>query len=278
MAAVRTAVFYSGSLLNVPLWQLTPVHAQQAFDQLARRCAVAPACARFYHPAADLATVARRLRAHPARATIWGPNGQPQPVTISLTGFLNAIIDEYLSSPDTAVLLPQDLHAFAHGQWATVINKRGFASALSSAPTQLQKITLRCSDAWAAMNPAAIAPQARPSVFTPALAAGRVARQGTRSGRMTRGCPGSCAATSQSCSSTAPPTQPTRQPTPRPHRPPCPTPCWSRSGGSHEVAATGCITALSTAFILAGKPANRARWAACARTMGHYYPAFPAAP
>jgi len=31
-AHVRTAVFYSGSLLDVPLWQLAPVHAQQAFD------------------------------------------------------------------------------------------------------------------------------------------------------------------------------------------------------------------------------------------------------
>ena len=49
-------------------------------------------------------------------------------------------------------------------------------------------------------------------------------------------------------------------------------------GASHEVAPTGCIPAQTTAFILAGKPASRARWAACARTMGHYYPAFPAAP
>ena len=49
-------------------------------------------------------------------------------------------------------------------------------------------------------------------------------------------------------------------------------------GGSHEVAPTGCIPAQSTAFILAGKPANKARWAACARTLGHEYPAFPPAP
>ena len=103
---VRTAVFFSGSLLNVPLWQLTPVHAQQAFDQLAHRCAAVAGCARFYHPAADLATVADRLRAHPARATITGPNGQPQTVTISLTAFLNAIIDQYLASPDGGAAAP----------------------------------------------------------------------------------------------------------------------------------------------------------------------------
>jgi hypothetical protein len=49
-------------------------------------------------------------------------------------------------------------------------------------------------------------------------------------------------------------------------------------GGSHEIAAGGCLSAQATAFILAGKPANRAAWAACARTLGRDYPAFPPAP
>jgi pimeloyl-ACP methyl ester carboxylesterase len=279
-AHVRTAVFYSGSLLNVPLWQLTPVHAQQAFDQLARRCAAASGCARFYHPAADLATLARRLRAHPARATIWGPNGQPQTVTITLTAFLNAIIDEYLASPDTAVLLPEDLHAFAHGQWATVINKRGFVSALSSASTQLQEITLRCSDAWAAMNPAAIAQQARLSLFTPALAATAAWQQQLCaiwphdpgvSGIVRSNVP--VVFVNGTADPADPPANVAAAPATMPN-----ALLVSIPGGSHDVAATGCIPALSTAFILAGKPANRARWTACARTMGHYYPPFPPAP
>ena len=170
-AHVRTAVFYSGSLLDVPLWQLTPLHAQQSFDQLARRCAAAPACARAYHPAADLATVVNRLRAHPARVTVTGPSGKKQTLTITLTAFLNAVIDNYLSSPDTSVLLPKDLHAFAHGQWAKVITERRLASQIPSGPTQLQEITIRCGDAWAAMNPAKIAQQARLSLFTPQMAA-----------------------------------------------------------------------------------------------------------
>src|SRR6516225_1210181 len=80
-AHVRTAVFYSGSLLDVPLWQLAPLHAQQAFGQLARRCAATPACARAYHPATDLSTIVTRLRAHPARVTIHGPGGKTEMVT-----------------------------------------------------------------------------------------------------------------------------------------------------------------------------------------------------
>ena len=49
-------------------------------------------------------------------------------------------------------------------------------------------------------------------------------------------------------------------------------------GGSHQVAPAGCVPAQSTAFILAGKPADRARWAACIRALRHAYPAFPPAP
>jgi pimeloyl-ACP methyl ester carboxylesterase len=207
-AHVRTAVFYSGSLLDVPLWQLTPLHAQQAFDQLARRCAAAPACARAYHPAADLATVVNRLRAHPARVTITGPRGKKQTLTITLTAFLNAVIDAYLSSPDTAVLLPADLHAFAHGQWAKVINERGLASAAAAGPTQLQQITIRCGDAWAAMNPAKIAQQARLSLFTPQMAATAAWQQQLCAiWPHDREYPEWCAATSRPCSSTAPPTR-----------------------------------------------------------------------
>ena len=80
---VRAAVLDSGSLLNVPEEQLDAAHAQQAFDQLASRCAATPACARSYHPAADLATILARLTAHPAQVTVPGPGGQHQTLTIT---------------------------------------------------------------------------------------------------------------------------------------------------------------------------------------------------
>ncbi|MGE5134875.1 MAG: alpha/beta fold hydrolase [Gemmatimonadota bacterium] len=281
-AHVRTAVFYSGSLLNVPLWQLTPLHAQQAFSQLARRCAAAPACARSYHPAADLATVASRLRAHPARVTITGPSGKKQALTITLPAFLNAVIDDYLSSPDTAVLLPGDLHAFAQGQWARVISERGLASAASSAAdtSQLQMITIRCGDAWAAMNPAAIAQQARVSLFTPALAATAAwQRQLCAVWPHDAGVSGVVHSNVPAVfvNGTADPADPPANVASAPRTMPNAL-LVTVPGGSHQVTATGCIAAQSTAFILAGKPPGRAAWAACTRTLGHHYPAFPPAP
>ena len=278
---VRTAVFYSGSLLNVPLWQLTPVHAQQAFDQLAARCAAAPACARFYHPAADLATVVNRLRAHPARVTITGPSGRRETVTIPLTAFLSTVTGSYLSSLDTAVLLPEDLHAFARGQWAKVIAERGFASAIRPpAPTQLQEITIRCGDAWAAENPATITQQNRLSLFTPGMAAEAAWQQQLCvlwphdpgvSGVVHSTAP--VVFVNGTADLNDPPANVAAAPRTMPHALLVTIP-----GGSHEVAAGGCLSAQATAFILAGKHANRAAWAACARTLAQQYPAFPPAP
>jgi pimeloyl-ACP methyl ester carboxylesterase len=279
-AHVRTAVFYSGSLLDVPLWQLTPLHAQQAFDQLARRCAATPACARAYHPAADLTTIVTRLRAHPARVTITGPSGRPQTITITLTAFLNAVIDAYLSSPDTAVLLPEDLHAFARGRWAKVIAERGFASAAAAGPAQLQQITIRCGDAWAAMNPARVARQARVSLFTPALAATAAWQQQLCA--IWPHDPGVSGVVHSTVpvvfvNGTADPADPPANVVAAPRTMPNAL-LVTIPGGSHEVAPTGCIPAQSRAFILAGTHANRAAWAACTRTLGHEYPAFPPAP
>jgi pimeloyl-ACP methyl ester carboxylesterase len=167
---VRTAVFDSGSLLDVPLWQLVPTSAQQAFDQLVSRCARTPACAAHNNPKADLATVVRRLRAQPVRVDAPAAVTSQQTITIDLPGFLDFVIDGYLASPQTTVLLPADLHTIAQGDWPAVLRRRasmiGGTVQASLAPTQLQQITIRCSDAWAAMNPPHIAAQAPRSLFT----------------------------------------------------------------------------------------------------------------
>jgi pimeloyl-ACP methyl ester carboxylesterase len=162
---VRAAVLDSGSLLNVPEEQLDAAHAQHAFDQLAARCAATPACARSYHPAADLAAIVARLTAHPARVTLPGPAGQHLTLTVT-AAMLPGLVDIELSSIQTAVLLPAALHALAQGQWSQVISGLGITTASDtlSGPISLQNVTIRCSDAWAAMNPATVSRQG-PSVF-----------------------------------------------------------------------------------------------------------------
>ena len=162
---VRAAVLDSGSLLNVPEEQLDASHAQRSFDQLAARCAATPACARAYHPAADLATIVARLTAHPARVTLPGPGGRHLTLTVTAAMF-PGLVDVELSSIQTAVLLPAALHALALGQWSPVLSRLGITAASDtlSGPISLQAVTIRCSDAWAAMNPATVSQQG-PSVF-----------------------------------------------------------------------------------------------------------------
>jgi pimeloyl-ACP methyl ester carboxylesterase len=280
-AHVRTAVFDSGSLLDVPLWQLTPTSAQQAFDQMTRRCAADPACNRAYHPAADLATVVAALRAHPAPVTVTGPGGQQMTATIDLGGFLNAVIDDYLASSDTAVLLPADLHALARGQWAQVIRERGFASAASPtpAPDQLQKLTIECSDAWAAVDPAQIRGQAGTSVFAPATAA-RAAGQKALCAIWPHdaGVSGTVRSTAPILflNGTADPADPPANVAVAPRTMPNAV-LVSIPGAGHSVVATGCVLTETTAFVQAGVPANRANWAACTRALRGQLPAFPSA-
>jgi pimeloyl-ACP methyl ester carboxylesterase len=158
---VRTAVLESGSLLDVRLWQLVPTAAQHAFDELVARCKADPVCGATYNPAGDLATLVARLRAAPVTVDLGGGSTQ----LVTLPDFLNGIIDGYLATPQTAVLLPGDLAALVRGEWADVLTKRssslngGGSAASGTASLQVQEATLECSDEWAQVDPAAVAAQ-----------------------------------------------------------------------------------------------------------------------
>jgi len=278
---VRTAVFLSGSLLNVPLRQLQGVHAQQAFDQLAARCAATPACNRSYHPAADLAAIVTRLRAHPAQVTFTGPGGQQETITVTLNQFLNFVESAYLDAPETAVLLPGDLHSFARGQWAQVIAERGLAAAAASAmtaqPVQLETVTLACSDAWAATNPAQLSPASSfPFASLDAVTAAWQQQLCTLwphdpgvSGVVRSTVP--VVFINGTADPTDPPANVAAAPRTMPNALLVPAP-----GGTHNPASAACLSTQATEFIQAGKPADKASWAACARALGRALPAFPA--
>ena len=278
---VRAALLDSGSLLNVPLEQLDSVHAQQAFDQLARRCAATPGCARSYHPAADLAAIVARLTAHPAQVTIPGPGGQHQTLTITVPLF-TGMLDTQLSSIQTAVLLPAVLHALAQGQWSQVIAKLGLTTAdLPGGPISLQAVTIRCSDAWAAMNPATVGQQG-PSAFAPEVT---VKADGFHA---------LCAVWPHDpgVSGTVHSTVPVvfLNGTADPGDPPAnlagatatmPNALLvSVPGIGHATLEwnphPGCLLAATTAFIRAGQPASPAPWNACTRALAQELVPFPA--
>jgi len=278
---VRAAVLDSGSLLPVPEEQLDAAHGQKAFDQLASRCAATPACARSYHPAADLAAILARLTAHPAQVTLPGPGGQHQTLTVTgpmVTGWL----DTQLTSIQTAVLLPAVLHALALGQWSQVIAKSGLTAAdLLGGPVSLQDVTIRCSDAWAAMNPATVGQQG-PSVFAAEVT---IKAEGFHA---------LCAAWPHDpgVSGTVRSTVPVvfLNGTADPGDPPASVAAatatmpnallvavpgighWTLNWNPHP----GCLLAATTAFIQVGQPASPAPWDACTRALASEPTPFPA--
>jgi pimeloyl-ACP methyl ester carboxylesterase len=279
---VRTAVLDSGSLLSVPLYQQGAVHDQQAFNQIASQCAATSACARYYHPAADLAAILARLNAHPAHATVPGPGGQHQTVTVTALAFVS-FVESYLGEAQTAVQLPAILHALTRGQWSQVLARLGLTTAdlTPAGPTSLQDATIKCSDAWAAMNPATVSQQG-PSAFTPLITA-QAERQHALcsawphdpgvSGTVRSAVP--VVFLNGTADNTDPPANVAGATTTMPN-----ALLVSVPGTGHWIlnnaTGSGCLLAATTAFIQAGRPASPAPWNTCTRALAQQPVPFPA--
>ena len=264
---VRSAVLDSGSLLDTPLWQEAPLHAQEAFDLLVRRCAASPSCARSDDPAGDLQDVLAQVR---------GSSG-------AVDGVLNAIDDDYLGKSTAAVLLPGDLHLAAQRGLTALARKRKswFASSSSSPP--LMSLTIECGDAWAAIDPGAVGD----STFAPMMVA--------RSEYLATLCPiwPHQAGVSGSVHSSAPVLflNGTADPTDPPANVAGATRTMPNAlvvavpGSAHwvlnaswnwGVRTPACLVDGVATFIDAGRPASRRAWDACTTSIAKDVPGFPA--
>lgn len=271
---VRTAVLDSGSLLDVRLWQLVPTSAQQAFDALVRDCAASPACAGAYDPAADLSTLVDRLSATPEMVDL----GDGRTMTVDAPGFLGAVIDAYLATPETAVLLPRDLQAMVRGEWADVLRARGLLPAATedeAALTQVQTLTIRCSDEWAQMAPDLVAAQAG-SLFTPnTLARARWQEALCAVWPHDDGVGGTVEASVPVVflNGERDPADPPANVAPASRTMPASL-SVTVPGGGHGVV-DGCIADEMIAFIVAGTAPDPAAWSACTDTLRDVAPSFP---
>ncbi len=267
---VRSAVFDSGSLLDTPLWQEAPLHADQAFDLLVRRCASTPACAQSYNPAADLTTVLAQLRANPD----------------SVATFLSALDDDYLAKSTAVVLLPADLHLAAVSGLPALAHKRqSLLGSQLSQPTPLMPLTVECGDAWAAIDPKAIA---QSSTFAPMMV--------VKSAYLSAICPiwshdpgvsGTVRTTVPILflNGTADPTDPPANVAAAKATMPNAV-LVSIPGSAHWVlsaswnwgsATPACLLNNIATFVDSGRPANRSSWDACTATIAKLLPRFPAA-
>ena len=86
-------------------------------------------------------------------------------VPIDLPTFMGMVISTYLGSEQDSVSFPKDIHAAAHGDWSAILN---LFSSYAAGPTSIpvMSITIRCSDAWASLDPSRVAAVAPSSPFT----------------------------------------------------------------------------------------------------------------
>lgn len=164
-AHVRAAVLDSGSLLDVHLYELVPRSAQQALTSLFARCQASPTCAATYPTLqADFAAVTAHLSTAPIPSTVVDPTIGGV-VSLDVPTFMGMLIDTYLASAPGSVSFPKDIHAAANGDWTGILNVFA-ASNTGPASILIMGITIRCSDAWASLDPNRVAAVAPGSPFT----------------------------------------------------------------------------------------------------------------
>jgi pimeloyl-ACP methyl ester carboxylesterase len=207
--------------------------------------------------------------------------GSSRTVTITAAPFLSFVSD-YLGEAQTAVELPAILHALALGRWSQVV--AGLGATADLAPpgrTALQAVTIECSDAWAAMNPAT-ASQQGPSAFAPmvtaqaeylhALCSAWPHDPGV-SGTVRTAVP--AVFLNGTADLADPPANVVAATATMPN-----ALLVSVPGTGHWTLANatqpGCLVAATTAFIQAGRPASPAPWDACTRALAQDLVPFPA--
>ena len=145
---VRTAVFDSGSLLDVRIFERVAPNAQRALELLFARCAADTACSTAYPKLRrDFATVQARL----ADAPIPVP-GTPVPLTPAT--FASAV-EELLATSAGKAVLPRVIHLVATGRIgraATLVPTDAPAGTSQLA----YQLLIQCNEPWASRRPKAV--------------------------------------------------------------------------------------------------------------------------
>jgi pimeloyl-ACP methyl ester carboxylesterase len=167
-AHVRTAVFDSGSLLEVRIFEHVAPNAQAALEQLLARCAADTACGTaFPQLRREFASVQARL----AKTPIAVPGA-----TVALTPATFAmVVEELLASTEGKAILPRVIHLVATGQVGRAATLVPSDAAQDTSELAYQ-LLIQCNEPWASRRPADVARLASGSFFAPAaqLQAGRL--------------------------------------------------------------------------------------------------------
>ncbi len=156
---VRTATLGGGSLLDTPVFERWAHNGQQALDNIFERCQADAACQdAFPNLREEFAALLARLAGQPATDTYTNP-GDQQPGTITYTpDFWAAVIRHMTKDATNDASLPLFIHrASQENDW------KGFTQFIVANGSyewwgaQMMEHVIRCSEKWAAFDPAEVA-------------------------------------------------------------------------------------------------------------------------
>ena len=170
--SVRSVVLDSGSLPNVPLYDVSARNAEASLDRILARCAHTPECHSAYpEPRRELSAVLARA---------------PRPITVPEGTFVLSsddvawTIDELSQSMDGASTIPYSIHAAFRGNYVPLAESfaQDVGSDLGTSAQLAMFWVIECSEPWARFDPEATARLGGTSYLTAAaVARARLYRQ-----------------------------------------------------------------------------------------------------
>lgn len=151
---VRTVTLTGVTLLDVPVFERSPISAQHALDKVLDRCAADTACHAAYPDIrSDFAKALATSRTAPVRTDVKNPQ-TGQPIVLDESTFGGAVEQLTVSLFATAEL-PRAIHHAATGDWSVIANAAAsFIGPPEADPsTLLMFVAIRCSEAWARWDP-----------------------------------------------------------------------------------------------------------------------------
>jgi pimeloyl-ACP methyl ester carboxylesterase len=150
---VRTVTLGGGSLLDIPVFEGWALHTQQALDAIFDRCQSDAACqAAFPNLRTEFAGLMSRLAAQPVTLTEGGGS-------ITLTAdFFAATIRNYIKDANNDSSLPLMIHrAYQDNNWTGLTQFMASGGGPEWWGPQVMEHVIRCSEKWAAFDPAEVA-------------------------------------------------------------------------------------------------------------------------
>ena len=156
---VRSMTLGSGSLLDIPVFERWAYNSQRALDLIFERCLAEPACQKaFPNLKAEFTGLMARLAAQPVVQTFTNPADQKQATVTFTADYFAGVIRAMMKDAQYDRSLPLIIHqVYQDNDWKSIMNFYLSVGGPEWWGDQMMERVIRCSEKWAAFDPAVVA-------------------------------------------------------------------------------------------------------------------------